>query len=124
MSDTAETLGDSMRETAKEARKAARDAGKVAGDATDKIQADLEALRNDVMHLAEQLGIVATAHGGRAWNRAKSNVGDMLADAEAKVRQAGDQVTETIDESLQTRPYTTLAIAAGLGFLVGASWRR
>jgi ElaB/YqjD/DUF883 family membrane-anchored ribosome-binding protein len=31
---------------------------------------------------------------------------------------------EAIDESLKQRPYTTLAIAAAIGFLFGATWRR
>jgi ElaB/YqjD/DUF883 family membrane-anchored ribosome-binding protein len=33
-------------------------------------------------------------------------------------------VIDAIDESLETRPYTTLAMALGIGFLLGAMWRR
>jgi ElaB/YqjD/DUF883 family membrane-anchored ribosome-binding protein len=124
MSNAADAARDTVRDTAKEARKAARDAAKAAAEASDEIQSDLDALRQDVVHLAEQLGLIVTAHGGRAWNKTKANVGEALADAESKVRQVGDEVSDVINDSLQNRPYTTLAIAAGLGFLIGASWRR
>ena len=35
-----------------------------------------------------------------------------------------DGMIDAIDESLKTRPYTTLAVALGIGFLFGAMWRR
>jgi ElaB/YqjD/DUF883 family membrane-anchored ribosome-binding protein len=66
-----------------------------------------------------------------AWNRAKSNVEGVVSDVGAKgqeamdaVQEVGDKVVDAIDESLKTRPYTTLAIALGIGFLFGAMWRR
>jgi ElaB/YqjD/DUF883 family membrane-anchored ribosome-binding protein len=40
------------------------------------------------------------------------------------VQEAGDRMADAIDESLRTRPYTTLAVALGIGFLFGAMWRR
>jgi ElaB/YqjD/DUF883 family membrane-anchored ribosome-binding protein len=40
------------------------------------------------------------------------------------VREASDHVIEAIDESIKARPYTTLAIVAGIAFLFGATWRR
>jgi len=40
------------------------------------------------------------------------------------VREVSDNFVDAIDESIKTRPYTTLAIVAGLAFLFGATWRR
>jgi len=40
------------------------------------------------------------------------------------MREVSDHFVDAIDESIKTRPYTTLAIVAGLGFLFGATWRR
>ncbi len=40
------------------------------------------------------------------------------------VREVRDNVGDAIDKSLKKRPYTTLAMAAGLGFLLGAMWAR
>jgi ElaB/YqjD/DUF883 family membrane-anchored ribosome-binding protein len=44
--------------------------------------------------------------------------------AAGAVREISDTVVETIDESIRSRPYTTLAIVAGLGFVLGAALRR
>jgi ElaB/YqjD/DUF883 family membrane-anchored ribosome-binding protein len=35
-----------------------------------------------------------------------------------------DHFVEALDESIKKRPYTTLAIVAGIAFLFGAAWRR
>jgi ElaB/YqjD/DUF883 family membrane-anchored ribosome-binding protein len=40
------------------------------------------------------------------------------------VREVGDNVANAIDMSLERRPYTTLLLAVGLGFLIGALWAR
>jgi ElaB/YqjD/DUF883 family membrane-anchored ribosome-binding protein len=40
------------------------------------------------------------------------------------VREVGDNMVDAIDASLKKRPYTTLALALGIGFLFGATWRR
>ena len=60
----------------------------------------------------------------------RSSVDGVVADAQDKGREAvgamrdvSDNFVEAIDESLKNRPYTTLAIVAGLGFLFGATWR-
>jgi ElaB/YqjD/DUF883 family membrane-anchored ribosome-binding protein len=52
-------------------------------------------------------------------------------DALARGREAVDAVTEVrdtmsvaLDKSLKKRPYTTLALAAAFGFLLGAIWAR
>ena len=40
------------------------------------------------------------------------------------MREVGDNMVDAIDELLKPRPYTTLALALGIGFLFGATWRR
>jgi ElaB/YqjD/DUF883 family membrane-anchored ribosome-binding protein len=40
------------------------------------------------------------------------------------VREVRDNVADAIDKSLESRPYTTLLLAVGLGFLIGALWAR
>jgi ElaB/YqjD/DUF883 family membrane-anchored ribosome-binding protein len=112
MSSTSGTIRDTVRETARDAKDAARESGKAASAASGDIQADLQALRDDV-------------------TRAKSNVEGVVSDVSAKgqeavdaVQEVGDRMADVIDESLRTRPYTTLAVALGIGFLFGAMWRR
>ncbi len=73
--------------------------------------------------------------GATAFREAKANVGDMISDAgdyagkrgrEAmdNVRGVGDTLAVAVERSVTARPYTTLALAAAAGFLVGAMWRR
>jgi hypothetical protein len=40
------------------------------------------------------------------------------------VREVRDNLARAIDKSLNKRPYTTLLLAVGLGFLFGAIWTR
>src|SRR6266699_632435 len=117
MSSTSGTIRDTVRETARDVKDAARESGKAASAASGDIQADLQALRDDVTRLATQITDIFAAKGNVAWSRAKSNVEGVVSDVGAKVIDA-------IDESLKTRPYTTLAVAVGVGFLFGAMWRR
>lgn len=127
MSNTSNTI----RDTIKDAKDAVRESGKAASAASGDIQADLEALRSDVTRLSDQIADIFASKGNAAWSRAKSNVEGVMADVSAKgqdavdaVREVGDNMVDAIDESLKKRPYTTLALAVGIGFLFGATWRR
>jgi len=42
----------------------------------------------------------------------------------ASVREVTDNLARAIDKSLAERPYTTLVMALGFGFLLGALWAR
>jgi ElaB/YqjD/DUF883 family membrane-anchored ribosome-binding protein len=77
-----------------------------------------------------------------AFGEVKANVESLVADAGEKgqqalnyagqkgheamdsVREVGDTLAVAIEKSVTKRPYTTLALAVGLGFLFGATWRR
>jgi ElaB/YqjD/DUF883 family membrane-anchored ribosome-binding protein len=124
-------MSNMARDAAKDARDAAKETGKVAAAGASDIQEDLAALRDDVARLTQQLAGVLTAKGSKAWSHARSNVEGVISDAQDKgmeavgaVREVGDNVVDAIDESIKTRPYTTLALAVGIGFLFGATWRR
>jgi ElaB/YqjD/DUF883 family membrane-anchored ribosome-binding protein len=108
-----------------------KETGRAASSAGSDMQADLEALRGDVTRLTSQIGDIFASKGTAVWERAKTSVGSAMADAQGKgqeavdaVREVGDNVVDAIDESLKRRPYTTLALAVGVGFLFGATWRR
>jgi ElaB/YqjD/DUF883 family membrane-anchored ribosome-binding protein len=45
-------------------------------------------------------------------------------EAVASVRQVSDNLARAIDKSLAERPYTTLVMALGFGFVLGALWAR
>ena len=124
-------LSDAAKETVQDARDAIKESGKAASAASGDIQADLQALRDDVARLAQQIADIFAAKGSKAWRRARSGVDEAIADVEDRgqdavdaVREVGDNLAGAIDESLKNRPYTTLALAVGIGFLFGATWRR
>jgi len=61
----------------------------------------------------------------------RANVRSVVSDAQGKgkeavqaVREVRDNVADAIDKSLDERPYTTLLLAVGIGFLLGAMWAR
>ena len=129
--NTAATASQNVHDAAKDAREGLRDVKKAANEASGDIQADLQALRDDFARLAEQVSEILGTKGSAAWQKARSSVDDMVAGAQDTGREAvdamrevSDNFVEAIDELIKTRPYTTLAIVAGLGFLFGATWRR
>jgi ElaB/YqjD/DUF883 family membrane-anchored ribosome-binding protein len=124
-------LSDAAKETVQDARAAIKESGKAASAASGDVQADLQALRDDVARLAQEIADIFADEGGKAWRRARAGVDEAMADAEGRgrdavdaVREVGDNMRDAIDKSLQERPYATLALALGLGFLLGANWRR
>lgn len=129
--NTASTASQNVRDAAKDARDGLREVKTAAGAASGDIAADLQALRDDFAKLAEQVGDILGTKGNAAWQKARSSVDDMVAGAQDTgreavdaVREVSDNFVEAIDESIKTRPYTTLAIAAAIGFFFGAVWRR
>ena len=127
--NTTSDVTQSAREALKEARDGVREA--TAAAASSDIQKDLQALRDDFGRLAEQVSAIFSSKGNAAWQRAKTGVDGVMSEAQAKgheavgaVREVSDNFVEAIDQSIKQRPYATLAIAAAVGFLFGATWRR
>jgi ElaB/YqjD/DUF883 family membrane-anchored ribosome-binding protein len=100
-----------------------------------EIQGDLKQLRNDVGKLAEQLAGLFSATGDEALGQVKDRVRQMrqnldgvMTDASERGREAVSEVSENLSEaiesSLRDHPITTVALAVGLGFLFGTTWRR
>jgi ElaB/YqjD/DUF883 family membrane-anchored ribosome-binding protein len=132
---TSSNFSQSARDGLKEAREGVREAGSATAAASGNIEKDLQALRDDFSRLAEQVTAILSTKGNAAWQRAKTSVktgvDGVMSDAQTKgaeavgaVREVSDNFVEAIDQSIKERPYTTLAIAAALGFLFGATWRR
>jgi ElaB/YqjD/DUF883 family membrane-anchored ribosome-binding protein len=127
----ASTISSNMRDTANEAREGARDIGKAANAASGDMQKDIQSLRDEFTRLAAQVADIVSDRGTAAWQRARSGMDGVFSDAQDKSREAvdamrevSDKFVDALDESIKNRPYTTLAMAIGLGFLFGATWRR
>lgn len=124
------TVSNAAKDAAKDAKEAVKDA-KTAATGSKDVQDDLQALRDDVAHLTSQIGELLATTGNAAWEKAKASMGGVISDAETKgeeaveaVRDVRDNLVRAIDDSLKERPYTTLVLALGIGFLFGATWRR
>jgi ElaB/YqjD/DUF883 family membrane-anchored ribosome-binding protein len=125
------SISNTIRDAANDARDAGREAGQAASAGARDIQADLAGLRDDVARLTRQIAEIFAAKGAASWQRTKSeldgaisDVGEKGREAVGAVREAGDNVVDAVEKSLKERPYTVLALAVGLGFLFGVTWRR
>ena len=117
--------------TAKDVRDGLREVRKAASEASGDIESDLNALRDDFGRLAEQVADIVAGKGQAAWRRARGSVDGAVSEAKDKgreavgaVRDVSDNFVDAVEESIATRPYTTLALVAAIGFVVGATWRR
>lgn len=126
-----QAMQDTVRDTAKEAREGVREAGRAASAASGDLQSDLQALREDLGRVAEQVRDIVTGRSNAAWRRAKTSADGAMSNAQAKgqeaaaaVRDVSNHFADAVDESIKNRPYTTLALAAGIGFLLGTTLRR
>jgi len=102
------------------------------------VEKQLETLREDIAERTKQVADLSTQAKDDAMaqvkgqaRRAKAQADSMLSDAKATGREAvdafrdvADTFGDAIDDSLKRRPYATLAMVAGIGFLFGAAWRR
>jgi ElaB/YqjD/DUF883 family membrane-anchored ribosome-binding protein len=99
---------------------------------------DLQRLRADIVRLAEHVGRSLTITGNDALSevktqieRIKDSIDAIVSDVGAKGREASEAVrdvthdlAETVEESVRARPLTALAIAIGVGALIGMTLRR
>ena len=105
-----------------------------AGGTTDEIEHDLQTMRDDVTRLAQQVvaGLLSAA-GSEALREVKAHMhraqqgldaGDSGLEAVHAVRDTTASAVGALEDVVHKRPFATLAIAIGLGFLFGATWRR
>jgi ElaB/YqjD/DUF883 family membrane-anchored ribosome-binding protein len=113
-------------------------AGATNGTTPADIEKQLETLRNDISELTQQVADLVGQAKDEAMAQVKSQVrgakkqaDSMLSDARESGREAvdafrdvADTFGDAVDDSLKRRPYATLAMVAGIGFLFGAAWRR
>ena len=92
-------------------------------------------LKEDVAQLARQLANVADSATDEALHeiraqamRVKSGINDVLGqagdEAADAVREVGNSLAASLEETVHRHPLTTLSIALVMGFVAGALWRR
>lgn len=104
----------------------------------DRLQKDVDAVKNDISELTEQLTDAVNELTGsaqkrakRTYKRARSDMSDFMGDATKQgsaaldaAQEAAASLGETIEDAIVQRPLATVGLAIGLGFLIGVTWRR
>jgi ElaB/YqjD/DUF883 family membrane-anchored ribosome-binding protein len=99
---------------------------------------DLKTLREDVARLADHVGNGLSATGDDALDEVKAQIGRITdsvngllsnaaekgQDAKQAVRDATTNLADSMEDSLRARPFTTVGLAIGVGFLLGTAMRR
>jgi ElaB/YqjD/DUF883 family membrane-anchored ribosome-binding protein len=107
------------------------------GTTPGDVEKQIEVLRDDVSKLTQQVADLigqakddTMAQVKSQVRSAKAQVDSAISDASDKGREAvdafrdvADTFGDAVDDSLKRRPYATLAMVAGIGFLLGAVWR-
>jgi ElaB/YqjD/DUF883 family membrane-anchored ribosome-binding protein len=104
----------------------------------DRLQKDLRAVKNDISALTEQLTDIlnsysekASKEARRGFKQARARADEMSSDWSERgmavyedARDAAYSMEETLEDSIQERPFAAVALAAGIGFLIGAAWKK
>ena len=104
----------------------------------ERLEKDVAAVKNDIAALTDQITDAINTFAGtaqkqarRGYKQARSNVDSALDDASERggamldaAQDAAYSIEESLEEVITQRPLATVSLALGLGFLIGATWRR
>jgi ElaB/YqjD/DUF883 family membrane-anchored ribosome-binding protein len=104
----------------------------------DRLEKDVAAVKNDISALTEQITDALNSFAGtagkqarRGYKQARANVDSAVDDLSERgsaamdaAQDAASSIEETLEELVHERPLATVGLALGLGFLIGAAWRR
>jgi ElaB/YqjD/DUF883 family membrane-anchored ribosome-binding protein len=104
----------------------------------ERLEKDVAAVKNDISALTDQITDALNSFAGtagkqarRGYKEARANVDtavdDMSERGSAMMGAAQDaalSIEESLEDVITQRPLATVGIALGLGFLIGATWRR
>ena len=104
----------------------------------ERLEKDVAAVKNDISALTDQITDALNTFAGtaqkqarRGYRNARANVDSAIDEVSergnAMMEAAGDaaqSIEETLEDVITQRPLATVGLALGLGFLIGATWRR
>ncbi len=107
-------------------------------DPFTRLEKEMTAMRNAIGVLSEQvadaasdIGAVAQSQARRGLKNARSHVNAMMSDASDRAgvvanaaQVQASSIGDTLQDVIEERPLSTVALALGLGFLIGVTWRR
>jgi ElaB/YqjD/DUF883 family membrane-anchored ribosome-binding protein len=103
-----------------------------------RLEKDVTSVKNDIAALTEQITDVINTFAGtaqkqarRGYKQARENLDSTIDDVSERgsamfgaAQDAAATVEETLEDVITQRPLATVALALGLGFLIGVTWRR
>jgi len=104
----------------------------------DRLAKDVTAVKSDIAALTDQITEALNSFAGtaktqarRGYKQARANVDSALDEASERggammgaAQDAAASIEETLEDVITQRPLATVGLALGLGFLIGATWRR
>jgi ElaB/YqjD/DUF883 family membrane-anchored ribosome-binding protein len=104
----------------------------------ERLEKDVIAVKNDIAALTDQITDALNSFAGTASKQARRGYKQARTHAEAAVddmsergsammdaaQDAATSIEETLEDVITQRPLATVGLALGLGFLIGATWRR
>jgi ElaB/YqjD/DUF883 family membrane-anchored ribosome-binding protein len=104
----------------------------------ERLEKDVAAVKNDITALTDQITDALNAFAGTAGKQARRGYKQARANVDAAVddmserggavmdaaQDAAYSIEETLEDAITARPLATVGLALGLGFLIGATWRR
>jgi ElaB/YqjD/DUF883 family membrane-anchored ribosome-binding protein len=104
----------------------------------ERLEKDVAAVKNDISALTDQITDALNALAGtakkqarRGYKQARANVDSAVGDLSERggvmldaAHDAANSIEETLEDVITQRPLATVGLALGLGFLIGATWRR
>ena len=112
-------------------------------DRTDKataerLEKDVAAVKSDIAALTDQITDAlntfansSSKQARRGYRQARENVDSAIDDMSERggamfdaAQEAYGSIEETLEDAITQRPLATVGLALGIGFLIGAAWRR
>jgi len=93
----------------------------------DAIQADIASLKTDLATTLQDLVDAGRTQGSEARERLEAAVRariDRLNDAAQRLGERGERVAANARKTIEDRPFESVAVAFGVGLLIGAILRR
>ena len=103
----------------------------------ERLENDVAGVKDDISALADQITDALNAIAGnaskqarRGYKQARANVDSVVDDvsergaAAVSFGVAAASLEETLEDVITERPLATVGLALGIGFLIGAIWRR
>jgi ElaB/YqjD/DUF883 family membrane-anchored ribosome-binding protein len=104
----------------------------------ERLEKDVAAVKNDISALTDQITDALNSFAGtagkqarRGYKQARANVDSAVDDMSERggammdaAQDAAYSIEESLEDAITQRPLATMGLALGIGFLIGAIWRR